>query len=127
MTRRDMTKRIIRAIENPHVDMLFHPTGRIIQKRPAYEVDMEQVIKKAVQTNTLLEINAQPRRLDLKDNHIRMGVEAGARFVVNSDAHSKEHFMYLDFGVAQARRGWATKSDILNTLPLKQFLDKLKG
>ncbi|MBI1888727.1 MAG: DNA polymerase/3'-5' exonuclease PolX [Candidatus Spechtbacteria bacterium] len=127
MPRADMTQRIIRAIQNPHVDILFHPTGRLIQKREAYEVDMEAVIKEAVKTRTILEINAYPARLDLSDEHIRLAQRYGAKFVIDSDAHSAEHFKYLDFGVAQARRGWTTADDVLNTLPVEEFLRKLKS
>ena len=127
MSKKDMTERIVRAINNPHVDILFHPTGRLIQKRAAYEVDMERVIKEAVKTGTILEINAFPLRLDLKDEHIRMAVEAGAKFAISSDAHNKEHLKYLEFGIAQARRGWATAEDVINTLPVSKFLGKLKG
>ena len=121
-----MTERIVRAINNPHVDVLFHPTGRLIQRRKAYELDMERVIKEAVKTGTVLEINAFPDRSDLKDEHIRMGVEAGAKFVIDSDAHSKDHLKYLEFGIAQARRGWAEANDVVNTLSLNKFLKKLK-
>lgn len=126
MSKQDMTERIVRAINNPHVDVFFHPTGRLIQKRAAYDVDMERVIKEAVKTGTVLEINAFPDRSDLKDEHIRMGVEAGAKFVIDSDAHSKDHLKYLDFGIAQARRGWAEANDVINTLSLNKFLKKLK-
>ncbi len=126
MSKKDMTARIIHAIENPHVDILFHPTGRKINKREAYEVDMEQVIKTAVKTGTILEINAHPERLDLKDEHIRMGVKSGVRFVIDSDAHHVDGFWDLEFGVAQARRGWAEAKDVVNTLRVVEFLDKLK-
>ena len=127
MSKDDMTDRIVRAIQNPNVDILFHPTGRLIQKREAYEADMERIIKEAVKTGTLLEINAFPTRLDLKDHHIRLAVEAGARFSIDSDAHSKAHFKYLEFGIAQARRGWATAKDVSNTLEVEAFLKELKG
>lgn len=126
MSRNDMTERIVRAIQNPNVDILFHPTGRLIQKREAYDVDIRRVIEEAIKTGTILEINASPLRLDLRDEHIRMGVEAGAKFVIDSDAHNTEHFKYLEFGIAQARRGWAEEKDVLNTLPLQSFLKKLK-
>ena len=126
MSKDDMTNRILRAIRNPNVDILFNPTGRLIEKRGPYEVDMEKVIKEAVKTGTILEINAYPERLDLKDEYIRMGVEAGAKFVIDSDAHNKAHFKYLEFGIAQARRGWATANDVINTLPLDKFLKELK-
>lgn len=127
MSKKDMTERIVRAISNPNVDILFHPTGRLIQKREAYDLDIKRVIEEAIKTGTILEINASPLRLDLRDEYIRMGVEAGAKFVIDSDAHSKEHLKYLEFGIAQARRGWATAQDIVNTLPVDKFLSRLKG
>jgi len=126
MSKRDMTERISRAMRNPNVDILFHPTGRVIQKREAYEVDMERIIREAIKTGTILEINAFPVRLDLKDEHIRMAVDLGAKFSIDSDAHNYEHFKYLEFGIAQARRGWAEEKDVINTLPLRQFLRELK-
>lgn len=127
LPKKEMTARIIRAMENPHVDILFHPTGRIIQKREPYEVDMDAVIKAAKRTRTLLEVNAYPERLDLKDSDIRKAVEAGTALVIDSDAHRKEHFSVLRYGIAQARRGWAKASDVANTLPLAKFLKKLKN
>ena len=126
MSKKDMTERIVRAIQNPHVDILFHPTGRIIQKRAAYDVDMERVIKESVRSGTILEINAFPSRSDLRDDHIRMALGAGAKFVIDSDAHNKKHFKYLEFGIAQARRGWAEAKDVINTLALSKFLSSLK-
>ncbi|MBI2588081.1 DNA polymerase/3'-5' exonuclease PolX [Candidatus Azambacteria bacterium] len=126
MSRADMTKRIIRAIENPHVDILFHPTGRIIQKREPYQVDMEAVLKAAKKTGTVMEIDASPERLDLKDEHIRLGVNIGVRFSIDSDAHSYQSMRLLEFGIGQARRGWAEAADIVNTRALKEFLRLLK-
>ncbi len=122
MSKAEMTTRIIRAIENPHVDILFHPTGRIINRRAPYEVDMDEIIKAAKKTGTILEIDASPERLDLKDEYIRKCVEAGVKMVIDSDAHSIHGFQFLKFGVAQARRGWAERKDILNTKPLREFL-----
>lgn len=119
------TERIIKAMKNPHVDCIFHPTGRVINKRPPYEVDIDKIIDEAKKTNTILEIDAYPDRLDLKDEHIKKCVEKGVKMVIDSDAHSYLHYQYLDLGVAQARRGWATQSDILNTLPLKDFMKNL--
>jgi DNA polymerase (family 10) len=87
---------------------------------------MDAVIKTAKETGTVLEIDAYPDRLDLKDEHIRKAVEAGVKLVIDSDAHSMNHIRFLEFGVAQARRGWARKSDIINTRPLKEFLHSLK-
>ncbi|MDO8654903.1 MAG: DNA polymerase/3'-5' exonuclease PolX [bacterium] len=127
LPKKEMTARIVRAMENPHVDILFHPTGRIIQKREPYEVDIDAVIRAAKRTGTLLEINAYPERLDLKDSDIRKAVDAGVTFVIDSDAHRKEHFAVLRYGIAQARRGWAKASDVANTLPLAKFLKKLKN
>ena len=87
---------------------------------------MERVIKEAIKTGTILEINAHPVRLDLKDEHIKMAVDLGARFVIDTDSHHKDHLKYLEFGIAQARRGWAREQDVINTLPLAQFLRQLK-
>jgi len=120
------TERIKKAMLNPYVDCIFHPTGRIINKRPAYEIEIDEIIDFAKKTETILEIDAYPDRLDLKDDHIRKCVEKGVKMVINSDAHSVLHLKFLDLGVAQARRGWAKKEDILNTLPLRDFLKNLK-
>ena len=125
MPRAEMTRRIIRAMENPHVDILFHPTGRIINRRSPYEVDMDEIIKAAKRTGTILEIDASPERLDLKDEYIRKCVEAGVKMVIDSDAHSIHGFQFLKFGIGQARRGWAQNKDILNTQPLKEFLQAI--
>ena len=127
LPKREMTERIVRAMRNPHADILFHPTGRVIQKREPYDVDMDALIKTAKETGTVLEIDAYPDRLDLKDGHIRKAVEAGVKLAIDSDAHSVNHIRFLEFGVAQARRGWAEKKDVINTRLLKEFLKCLKG
>ena len=126
LSKKDQTERICRAMENPHLDILFHPTGRIINRRKPYEVDMEAIIKAAKRTGTILEIDAHPWRLDLKDEHIKMAREAGVKMVIDTDAHSVPELYYLEYGIAQARRGWCAKKDIINTLPLKDFLEALK-
>jgi len=126
LPRREMTERIVRAMRNPHADILFHPTGRVIQKREPYDVDIDAIIRTAKETGTILEIDGYPDRLDLKDEHIRKVVKAGVKLVVDSDAHSVNHIRFLEFGVAQARRGWAEKKDVINTRPLKEFLRCLK-
>ena len=126
LPRREMTERIKRAMRNPHADILFHPTGRVIQKREPYDVDMDEIIRTAKETGTVLEVDAYPDRLDLKDEHVRKAIEAGVKLVIDSDAHSVNHMRFLEFGVAQARRGWARKNDILNTLPEKDFIRSLK-
>lgn len=126
MSKKDMTERIIRAMENPHVDILFHPTGRLIQKREAYEVDMDAVIKAAKRTGTVLEANAFPSRLDLRDVDIRATVASGVKIAIDSDAHHKDHFAVLKYGIAQSRRGWATASDVINTRPAGEMVKQLK-
>ena len=120
------TKRLIEAARNPSVDILFHPTGRLINKREGYAVDMEKVIEVACETRTILEINSNYDRLDLRDEHIRMAVEKGVKLAINSDSHHPVHFAYLVFGVGQARRGWAKKTDIVNTLNVDYLLKSLK-
>lgn len=125
MGKDEMTERIIKAMKNPRVDMLFHPTGRIIQRRKPYELDIERVIEAAVEHNVALEINSFPDRLDLRDEHIRIAVEKGAKLVVNTDSHHHDHLKYIKFGIGQARRGWAGKEDIINTLPLEKLKQKL--
>lgn len=127
LPRGEMTRRVIRAMENPHADILFHPTGRILQKREPYDIDIDAVIQAARRTGTALEVNAYPDRLDLKDEHIRKAVEAGVKLVIDSDAHNISHLSSLHFGIATARRGWAKRSDVLNTLPLRAFLAALKN
>jgi DNA polymerase (family 10) len=128
LSREDMTRRLVRAMENPNVDILFHPSARALGKRKPVEFDLDAVIKAARRTGTVLEIDAQPGRLDLKDEHIRRAVEAGVKLVISSDAHNAAELRYPElFGIGQARRGWARKRDILNTLPLDRFLSRLKG
>ncbi|MEK7203765.1 MAG: DNA polymerase/3'-5' exonuclease PolX, partial [Patescibacteria group bacterium] len=123
---KEQTQRIIRAMENPNVDIIFHPTGRMVQKREAYKVDMDELIKAAKRTKTIMEIDAYPSRLDLKDEYIRKAVEAGVKLSIDSDAHSTIHFQYLEFGIGQARRGWAEAKDIINTRGWKEMLGLLK-
>lgn len=120
------TERLVKAARNPSVDILFHPTGRLINKREGYPVDIEKVIDVALDTGTALEIDAQYDRLDLKDEYVRMAVQKGVKLTIDSDAHHPVHYAYLVFGIAQARRGWATANDVLNTLPADKLLDALK-
>jgi DNA polymerase (family 10) len=126
LPRDEMTARLARAMHNPHVDILFHPTGRVIGQREPYAVDMDAIIAEAVRTGTALEIDAHPSRLDLRDEHIRRAVQAGVKLTIDSDAHDRAHMTYLSFGVDQARRGWARKDDVLNTRPVRGLLDGLK-
>ena len=126
LSEEEQTRRIIKAISNPNADILFHPTGRLVERRAPYRVDMDRVIAAAKKTGTLMEIDAFPERSDLKDEYIRKCVAAGVGMTIDSDAHRKDHFAFLEYGIAQARRGWAEKSDIANTLPVDKFLKKLK-
>jgi DNA polymerase (family 10) len=119
------TERIKKALSNKFVHCLFHPTGRVINKRPAYEVDIDEIIDFAKKHNKILEIDAYPDRLDLKDEHIRKCVEKGVKMVIDSDAHSILHFNFLNLGISQARRGWAGPKDILNTLSWEEIRFKI--
>jgi DNA polymerase (family 10) len=116
-----MTDRMIAAIEHPLVDAIGHPTGRKIERRAPYGLDIERVIEAAVRTGTMIEINASPDRRDLNEVHARAAAAAGVRILVNSDAHSTANFDLLRYGIATARRAWLTASDVANTLPWKEF------
>ena len=120
------TARLISAAQNPSIDIIFHPTGRIINQREGYPVNISKLIEVANKSNTILEIDAHYNRLDLKDEFIRMAIENNVKLVIDSDAHHPLHYAFLIFGIGQARRGWAKKSDILNTLSAKELLDSLK-
>ncbi len=126
LPRPEQTARIVRAMSNPHVDILFHPTGRLINRRAPYEVDIDEIIGTAKRTGTILEIDALPERSDLKDDHIRACVAAGVKMSIDSDAHMAGHFGLLAWGVAQARRGWAARGDIVNAWPLETMRGFLK-
>lgn len=126
LSREEQTKRLIRAMENPNIDIIFHLTGRQINKREAIELDIDEIIKVAKKTGTVLEIDAYPDRLDIKDEYARKCVNAGVKMSIDSDAHSVKHFSVLEFGIAQARRGWATKNDIINAWPKEKMLKFLK-
>lgn len=126
LSKEDQTKRIIKAISNPHADILFHPTNRIIQRREPCELDIDAIIEAAKKTCTVLEIDAYPDRTDLKDDYIRKCVEIGVRLSIDSDAHSSQHFAFLEYGVTNARRGWAKRGDIINAWPVEKMLKRLK-
>jgi DNA polymerase (family X) len=114
---KEIGRRILSAIDNPHVDCIGHPTGRKIGRRSPYDVDLEQIFARAAETGTALEINGQPDRLDLRDTHARLAAESGVRVVVSSDAHSVRGLGYLDLAVSQARRAWLTAAQVVNTRP----------
>ena len=117
-----MTWRVLRAIENPHVDVVAHPTCRLLGEREPVAIDMEAVFRAAAQTGTALEINAMPDRLDLKDSHISRARELGVKLVIGTDAHDTGHLAYMRYGVGLARRGWCQARHILNTLPVEEML-----
>ena len=121
-----MTRRVIKAMENEHVDIIAHPTGRLIQKREPFEIDLDMIFDKAKETGTVLEINAYPERLDLKDSHVRAAIKAGVKLVISTDAHQAEQLHFMRFGIATARRGWAEKKDIINVNSLKEMMKMLK-
>jgi DNA polymerase (family 10) len=127
LPRAEQTARVKHAMSNPNVDILFHPTGRIINRRPAYDIDIDEIISTARKTGTILEIDALPERSDLKDEYIRKCVEAGVKMSIDSDAHAAAHYDFLECGIAQARRGWAERKDIVNAWPLAKMLAWLKG
>jgi DNA polymerase (family X) len=126
LPRTEQTKRIIAAMENPNVDIIFHLTGRKIGKRPPIDLDIEAIVKAAKRTGTALEVNASPDRLDIRDEYVRLAVKAGVKLTIDSDAHAPSHFSFLEYGIAQARRGWAEKKDVLNTLPVGELLKWLR-
>ena len=110
-----MTDRLLRAIENPHVDILGHPTGRLILRRQPYPVDIEAVIDAAARHGVAIEINSQAHRLDLDDVHAKLARDRGVRLVISSDAHSRRALGALQWGVMVARRAWLQPADVLNT------------
>jgi DNA polymerase (family 10) len=122
-----VTKRLLRAVRNPHVDIIGHPTGRLIPDRPGADLDMDAVLAAAAESGVALEINASPFRLDLEDAYARRAKEMGIPLSVNTDAHSEADLDMLPFGVAIARRAWLTADDVINTWPTKKLLDWLKA
>ncbi len=122
-----MTARVVRALENPFVHALGHPTARIIGRRPPCRMDMETVTDAALEHGKFLEINSSCHRLDLKDEHVRLAVEKGVKLIVSTDAHAARHLGAMVCGVAVARRGWARAEDFLNTLPLADLLERLEA
>ncbi|MCE7872220.1 DNA polymerase/3'-5' exonuclease PolX [bacterium CPR1] len=130
MGKDEMTARVLKAMENPHVDILGHPSGRLLGRRPGYDMDWEEVYKAAARFRTALEINGYPNRLDLRDVQARRARELGAMLAIGADAHSSEHLDYLALGVGVARRAWATPENVLNTLSLadlKRYLTQKEG
>jgi len=125
LSRDKQTQRIIRAMQHPHFSILAHPTGRLLEKREAYDVDMNRIIHEAGQRGCYLELNAHPERLDLYDVHCQIAKEQGVLISINSDAHTINDFDNLKYGIGQARRGWLEKSDVLNTRSVRQVRELL--
>jgi DNA polymerase (family X) len=122
----EMTSRLLKAIENPNVSIIGHPTGRILLRRDAYPYDMDAVLEAAARNKVAMELNAYPDRLDLCDRHLRMAKQRGVKIVINTDSHHTTHMEKIRYGVLQARRAWLTAKDVLNTLPLEKFANAMK-
>ncbi len=126
MPRKEMTERIVEAMRNENVDILAHPTGRLIGRRDEYEIDVEEIFEEAVETRTALEINCFPDRLDLNGPHARRAKELGAKMALGTDSHTASNLDFIKFGVGMARRGWLEKEDVINTWSAKKLREYLK-
>jgi DNA polymerase (family 10) len=122
----EMTERLLKAIQNPNVSLVGHPTGRMLLRRDAYSFDIDAVLREAAQKKVAMELNAYPDRLDLCDRHLRLAKQHGVKIVINTDSHHTSHMDKIRFGVLQARRAWLTKDDVLNTLPAQKFAQAMK-
>lgn len=120
-----ITYRTITAMANPHIDIICHPTGRILDRRPPYAIDLVQVFAAAKKTGTILELNAFPDRLDLNDDQLRAAKRYGVKFAINTDAHHFGHLANMRYGLHTAQRGWLTSADVINTLPIDSLLKSL--
>lgn len=130
MSKDNMTKRIVTAMENPNVHVIGHPTARLLGRRDPIEFDLDEVFRAAARTGTALEVNSFPDRLDLKDEHILWAKKHGVKFAISTDSHAARHLDHLRFGVATAQRGWVEKAEVINTWPLaklRKFLEKKRA
>ena len=121
----EQTARVLAALRHPHVDILAHPTGRLINRRPPFELQIDEVLDCAKENGVVVELNAHPERLDLKDNHLMLARELGLKVAISTDAHRARDLDLMHYGVEQARRAWLSKADVVNALPLKEFLHQL--
>jgi DNA polymerase (family 10) len=121
-----MTARLLRALENPHLKILGHPTGRLLLRRDPFSFDLERIVLEAKRRNVAMEINSFPDRLDLRDHSARLCKQHGVKLVISTDSHHTKHLANIKYGVLQARRAWLETSDVLNTLPVNEFLDALR-
>jgi DNA polymerase (family X) len=126
MERKEMTQRITKAMQNPNVDIFAHPTGRLLGQRDEYQMDFDKILEVAKETGTILEINSSPYRLDLNGFHVRIAKTKGVKMVINTDSHQKEQLGLMEYGIWQARKGWAEKSDIINTNSVEKLLEYFK-
>jgi DNA polymerase (family 10) len=126
MTQSEMTKRVLKALTHPAVIILAHPTGRLINQREPFAIDLEEIFHAAKETDVAVELNAQPDRLDLNDLHLFRAREIGVKIAINTDAHSTEQLYFMRYGIDQARRGWLEKRHVLNTTALPQLESWLK-
>jgi DNA polymerase (family 10) len=126
MNQSDMTKRVLKAIANPAVDILAHPTGRLINERQPFAIDLEQIFHAAKEHNVAVELNAQPERLDLNDLHLFRAGEIGVKIAINTDAHNTEQLHFMRYGIDQARRGWLEKRHVVNTMTCRQLESWIK-
>jgi len=122
----EMTARLLKALANPYVRIMGHPTGRQLLKRDPFAFDLEKVLAAAKQSGVIMELNASPERLDLCDRHLKLARDRGMKIIISTDAHSPAHFPFMRYGVVTARRGWLRKEDVLNTLPPEKLLASLR-
>lgn len=126
MEKPQMMARLEKAMRNPNIDIISHPTGRLIGRRDEYQIDFEKILEIAKETGTILEINSAPERLDLKDANVRRAKNAGIKMIINTDSHHKSQLDLMEYGISQARRGWAEKEDVINTNSLEVLLNYFK-
>ena len=126
MERAEMTERYLAAIENPYTQIIAHPTGRLVLRREPFDYDMEAVLDACAKHGVAMECNAYPDRLDLRDVHLRMAKQRGVKIVISTDSHTTRNLLFMKYGVETARRGWIEKKDVINTLPLREFLAALR-
>jgi len=125
MGEKEMTNRIVTAMSNEYLTILAHPTGRVIEQREPFQVDLDTIMDTALENQVFLEVNALPERLDLNDLNCRRAKDRGATLCIGTDAHSVPQLSYMIFGVATGRRGWLETNDVVNTLSLKKLEDRL--
>jgi DNA polymerase (family X) len=126
LERAEMTERLLAAVENPYTQILGHPTGRLVLRRDPFDYDMEKVFDAAAKHGVTVECDGYPERLDLRDVHLRMAKQRGAKIVISTDSHATKQLTFMKYGVTTARRGWIEKKDVINTLPLEEFLAALR-